>query len=175
MARESDIVAPRPELSLLCDRILLQRWRTGKSWVWLNVPFRERNAAKRLGAIWDPAVRCWRAPWGRDVDLSLFEPWLPEHWRRVGPFMTRRRSLPGGIESYEEDREIVLGWGDRGSIDLDVPFEEKDEATRIGGIRWDPGEHTWYVPLTENVVLFKRWIPLELHPAVWLGCQTRWP
>lgn len=41
---------------------------------YLNVPYKERETAKALGARWDPDVRQWYVPPGRDV--SLFAGWL---------------------------------------------------------------------------------------------------
>jgi hypothetical protein len=40
----------------------------------LNVPFAEKDEAKRLGARWDSARKKWYAPLG--TDLALFSRWL---------------------------------------------------------------------------------------------------
>ena len=42
---------------------------------YLSVPFREREAAKSLGARWDPAAKRWYVSDGRD--LAPFSTWLP--------------------------------------------------------------------------------------------------
>ena len=41
----------------------------------LNVPYAQKNAAKRLGAKWNPDDKFWYAPEGSD--LSKFKRWLP--------------------------------------------------------------------------------------------------
>lgn len=41
---------------------------------YLNVPFRDKDSAKALGARWDPARRQWYAPAGRE--LAPFSAWL---------------------------------------------------------------------------------------------------
>jgi len=41
---------------------------------YLNVPYAEKEAAKALGARWDPAKKKWYAP--ADLDKMLFEKWL---------------------------------------------------------------------------------------------------
>ena len=41
---------------------------------YLNVPFRDKDAAKALGARWDPAQRQWYVPEG--LELAPFSPWL---------------------------------------------------------------------------------------------------
>ena len=42
----------------------------------LEVPFSEKDEAKALGAWWDPELKKWFVPQGRD--LTLFERWMPE-------------------------------------------------------------------------------------------------
>ena len=41
---------------------------------------------------------------------------------------------------------------------LDVPYQEKDEAKRLGA-KWDPGERKWYVPEGRGLELFTKWLP----------------
>ena len=43
---------------------------------YLNVPFRDKDSAKSLGARWDPARRQWYVPDGRE--LAPFAAWLPQ-------------------------------------------------------------------------------------------------
>lgn len=42
----------------------------------LNVPYAEKDAARRLGARWDPALKTWYAPAGSM--LTTLERWLPK-------------------------------------------------------------------------------------------------
>lgn len=46
---------------------------------WLAVPYREKEQAKRLGAKWDRAQKCWYAPEG--VNMGPLERWRPEPGR----------------------------------------------------------------------------------------------
>lgn len=41
----------------------------------LDVPFKQKDEAKALGARWDAGAKKWYAPAG--TDLSLFSAWLP--------------------------------------------------------------------------------------------------
>jgi Domain of unknown function (DUF5710) len=43
-------------------------------------------------------------------------------------------------------------------LDLDVPFEEKDEAKRLGA-QWDWVNKVWFVPTGYSVFPFERWLP----------------
>lgn len=46
----------------------------------LNVPFSEKDSARRLGARWDAARRTWFV---QDLaDLSPFLKWMPSHLRK---------------------------------------------------------------------------------------------
>jgi len=47
--------------------------------------------------------------------------------------------------------------------DLLVPFEQKDEAKRLGA-RWDATRKVWYVPAGKDVSPFRRWLPREYDP-----------
>ena len=44
--------------------------------VFLEVPYHEKDEAKRLGAKWDPAARKWYVPEGRNPEA--FSTWLPD-------------------------------------------------------------------------------------------------
>lgn len=44
------------------------------SLTYLNVPFKDKDAAKALGALWDNSTRQWYVPGGRDI--ALFQSWL---------------------------------------------------------------------------------------------------
>lgn len=42
--------------------------------IWLNVPYREKDAAKAAGAWWDPTARCWYAP---REGMTTLDRWRP--------------------------------------------------------------------------------------------------
>lgn len=50
---------------------------------YLQVPFRDKDSAKALGARWDPAQRQWYVPAGRE--LAPFAAWLPAGLVDAGP------------------------------------------------------------------------------------------
>ncbi|QCU90131.1 exodeoxyribonuclease VII large subunit [Thiomicrorhabdus sediminis] len=45
--------------------------------IFLDVPFREKDAAKSLGARWDAVSKRWYIPESFDGDMQLFSKWLP--------------------------------------------------------------------------------------------------
>lgn len=58
-----------------------RRWKDAtlndrtEDYVDLNVPFAEKDEARALGALWDPARRVWRANLAR-LEAKRFERWL---------------------------------------------------------------------------------------------------
>ncbi len=61
--------APKGENTMLGNTMI-------KRGVILNVPFSEKDEAKELGARWDPDLRKWFVPAGKDT--RPFSRWLPE-------------------------------------------------------------------------------------------------
>ena len=45
---------------------------------------------------------------------------------------------------------------------LKCPYEEKDEAKRLGA-RWDATRKTWYIENVEDLTPFMRWIKTTTH------------
>ncbi len=45
--------------------------------IYLNVPYAQKDAAKALGARWEPAKKKWYVPAGKD--LALFAQWQMEN------------------------------------------------------------------------------------------------
>lgn len=75
--------------------------------VYLNVPFAEKDAAKALGARWDPAHKKWYVAAGKD--LSLFAKWQPASTELV----VTKVQLPvvakagSGVFTYPADPNFV--------------------------------------------------------------------
>ena len=64
----------------------------------LAVPYAERQAAKALGAAWDPDVRIWYAK--ADVDVErLTERWGPDSLEVQGPDVDPRQELADKLQS----------------------------------------------------------------------------
>jgi hypothetical protein len=50
-------------------------------------------------------------------------------------------------------------------VDLRVPYEDKDEAKRLGA-RWDSASRVWFVPEDLDPARFDRWLPADNAPNV---------
>lgn len=57
----------------------------------LEVPYRDKDEAKELGAWWDPKLKKWYVPKGKDV--AAFERWLPQHDFAEGRAEENREAL----------------------------------------------------------------------------------
>ena len=114
--------------------------------VYLNVPYREKEQAKQLGASWDRQCKQWYIPSGHNVDT--FAAWLPNP----------RQSQP----------RTNVGIQDSTRVYLTVPYEERREAKQAGAL-WDSIAGSWYAGPKADMEKLARWMPgkqPEQMPAV---------
>jgi putative DNA primase/helicase len=64
---------------------------------WLDVPFKEKGAAKQNGAKWDSQARCWYAPEG--TDLNNVRRWIPEREIKPAPAVSPEREFAEALEN----------------------------------------------------------------------------
>ncbi|MEG2005226.1 MAG: zincin-like metallopeptidase domain-containing protein, partial [Bilophila sp.] len=110
---------------------------------YLDVPYKEKNEAKKLGAKWDRQERAWYVP--QRQDATAFEKWL------LAPVAQAAQPLPDVAPEREAEREVPPAAAqhktllkDSKRIYLAVPYEEKDEAKAIGAA-WDGVAKSWYI------------------------------
>jgi len=78
---------------------------------YLNVPYAEKDAAKALGARWDPAKKKWYAP--ADLDKMLFESWLVDtSATRVGARPSPTKKTLQGVITHAADKNFVAYSGE---------------------------------------------------------------
>lgn len=65
--------------------------------------------------------------------------------------MIARAYQNGGLKKWKYQK------GGKEMLLLNVPYEEKDEAKRLGA-RWNPDLKKWYVPKREDYPKFHKWI-----------------
>lgn len=128
---------------------------------YLDVPFAEKDEAKRVGARWDPAARRWYVPEGRA--LEHFSRWLPARfspnirsqrfwlmetvvscWKCGAGTVVYGICLPESAETYEVDEERgEEGWQFGGFstipsyIDVVSPAVQAVLGQRAPGLRPD--------------------------------------
>ncbi len=85
---------------------------------YLNVPFAQKDAAKALGAKWDPANKKWYAP--ANIDIALLSKWHsdvsstpPKTISKLKARATASKDITLGVTTYAQDSHFVAYGGDK--------------------------------------------------------------
>jgi len=108
--------------------------------VYLNVPYREKDAAKALGADWDRNKQKWYILEG--VDAALFEKWL----KKDEPMQGQKTQ-----ESVKEKNRAER-------IYLAVAYQDHWAAKKAGA-EWDKSAQSWYAGPKADMEKLKKWLP----------------
>ena len=110
----------------------------------IHVPFREKNAAKALGAAWDRGLQSWYIPEG--VDPAPFDQWKQkgDANSKSATEMTHSRSPS---DEVSVDRQYLA-----------VPFKERVMA-KAAGARWDQSAKSWYAGPLAEMQAVQQWLP----------------
>lgn len=110
--------------------------------VFLDVPFKEKEDAKALGAVWDRQERAWCVPAG--VDLAQFDRW------------PRRETAAEPLVQAETESEMPALQKEPARQYLAVPFGERDLA-KLAGAKWDRVAKSWYAGPDADQARVARW------------------
>lgn len=114
---------------------------------YIDVPYRDKDQAKALGARWDRGAKSWYIPPG-------VEPQPFARWARADstPPQAAPRSVQAMPSASAEAERLYLA----------VPYRERDAAKALGA-RWDRAAKSWYVEparLTEEqLAAMAQWRP----------------
>ncbi|NOQ16472.1 MAG: hypothetical protein GQ581_05390 [Methyloprofundus sp.] len=85
---------------------------------YLNVPFAQKDAAKALGAKWDPANKKWYAP--ANIDITLLAKWnsdasstSPKAISKPKARATASKDITLGVTTYAQDSNFVAYDGNK--------------------------------------------------------------
>lgn len=106
---------------------------------YIDVPYKEKDEAKALGARWDRWQQSWYIPPG--VDPAPFAKWAP--------------AVQNGAATQENTRTA--------RVYLAVPYEQRQQAKAAGAL-WDKTAKSWYVGPKGDMEKLARWLP-ENVPA----------
>ena len=113
---------------------------------YINVPYREKNEAKELGARWDRQQQSWYVPGSLDA----------------GPFA---KWVQGGATAATEGRQEEQKGQQRGEAQttqqrtyLAVPYGERG-AAKAAGAMWDKAAKSWYAGPKADMERLQRWMP----------------
>lgn len=103
----------------------------------LNVPFKEKDEAKTLGAKWDRQELSWYIPSG--VDHAAFTKWAVDSDAAIG-------AAAEGSETDASRRYLA------------VPYSDRAEA-KGAGAAWDKAAKSWYAGPTADMTKLEKWLP----------------
>ncbi len=110
----------------------------------INVPFKEKDEAKQLGAKWDRQERAWYVPAG--VDAGLFEKW-------AGKAKAASESVQAAPQEATQEQGAA-----QGRTYLAVPYGER-QAAKVAGAQWDKAAKSWYAGEGADMDKLQRWLP----------------
>ncbi len=130
------------------DRIDADHSKTER--VYIDVPFREKDAAKALGARWDRRQQAWYVPSG--MAYSVFSRWPRLERTNSGAARSsvesKALSEPSAISSQQGSARIYLA----------VPYAERAVAKAAGAL-WDKAAKSWFAGAGADMTVLGRWLP----------------
>ena len=114
---------------------------------YINVPYREKNEAKALGASWDRGQQSWYIPAG--VEQALFNKWL-----QAGDATSttqEKANIKTATNEVRADRQYLA-----------VPYSERVLAKAEGAF-WDKQAKSWYAKPTADLDKLQRWLPENVN------------
>lgn len=137
----------------------------------IKVPFKEKNEAKALGALWDGKAVTWYVPPG--VDLNLFKKWTAaEEQQQTGQSQAEPPAAlsqaPQSVaapasQAVPTPEQAVTATATPAPVQtskqfLAVPYGEREAAKSLGA-RWDKAAGSWYIGADADPEKLKRWTP----------------
>ncbi|EMK0110348.1 toprim domain-containing protein [Escherichia coli] len=125
---------------------------------YLNVPFKEKDEVKALGARWDRQERAWYVPAG--VDPAPFAKWAREGATAAVEARAEAQATQPTAERPNAAQARVY---------LAVPYGERQVA-KAAGAQWDKVAKSWYAGPNADMGKLQRWlpdnVPTQQSPAV---------
>lgn len=107
--------------------------------IYLDVPYKDKDEAKSLGAKWDRQERAWFVP--ADSDMTAFS-----KWTTTEPVAKKESPAVEKVESQKERQYLAVAYEDRG-------------AAKAAGAKWDKEAKSWYVGEDAAMDKLARWLP----------------
>ena len=125
---------------------------------YIDVPYQDKEEAKRLGAKWDRKGASWY--FTDQADKRLFGRWL-----EFTPSKERLTQTPNSAQTVKTSKEIP---DTEERTYLAVPYTDRQHAKKLGA-KWDKAAKSWYT-IEQALANFERWLPdnikLEQSPAI---------
>ncbi|HRK11127.1 MAG TPA: zincin-like metallopeptidase domain-containing protein [Thauera sp.] len=118
--------------------------------VYINVPFKEKDEAKSLGARWDRKEQSWYVPAGVGIDTARFEKWAQGAATpavEAKPTQQAPEAQEGGQKAAQQARQYLA-----------VPYEQRNAAKAAGAL-WDKAAKSWYAGPRADMAKLEQWKP----------------
>lgn len=112
---------------------------------YLQVPFKEKEQARELGAKWDRQEKSWYIP--ADLDKETFAHWLNPAPKEAAETTQERTKAPQVASTPKSAREYLA-----------VPYGERS-AAKAAGAAWDKAAKSWYIGPEGDTAALARWKP----------------
>lgn len=109
---------------------------------YLNVPFKEKDEVKALGARWDRKEQSWYVPPG--VDVAPFAKWAQGAPQAAADAPAQDSSA--GQKAVQERVYLAVPYGERA-------------AAKAAGAAWDKAAKSWYAGPKADMEKLQRWLP----------------
>lgn len=125
----------------------------------IEVPYKQKDEAKALGAKWDRQEQSWYVPAG--VDAARFAEWA------LGAAKTAAGEAPP-VPATAADSEPAPKLTE-GRQYLAVPYNDR-AAAKAAGAEWDKAAKSWYAGPKADVAKLEQWkpenVPVQQGPAM---------
>ncbi|TOK33231.1 DNA primase, partial [Vibrio parahaemolyticus] len=111
---------------------------------YLNVPYREKDEAKGLGARWDRQQQSWFVPPG--VDTAPFAKWSQGTTQKAPDQQQPQQAQNQTQTAGQQKQYLAVPYGERG-------------AAKAAGAQWDKAAKSWYVGPQGDMERLSRWLP----------------
>ena len=118
---------------------------------YINVPYKEKDEAKSLGARWDRQQQSWYVPPG--TDAAPFAKWA----QGAATAAVEPRSAQQAPEAQGEAQKPSQQ-AQQARQYLAVPYEQRNAAKAAGAL-WDKAAKSWYVGPRADAAKLERWKP----------------
>ena len=118
--------------------------------VYINVPFKEKDEAKSLGARWDRKEQSWYVPAGVGIDTARFEKWAQGAATpavEAKPTQQAPEAQESGQKAAQQARQYLA-----------VPYEQRN-AAKAAGAQWDKAAKSWYAGPRADMAKLEQWKP----------------
>jgi putative DNA primase/helicase len=124
----------------------------------IDVPFKQKEEAKALGAKWDRQEQSWYVP--ANVDAAPFAKWMPGDATAAvdAPKPPQATQTPAESQKPSQERQYLA-----------VPYGEH-VAAKAAGAMWDKAAKSWYAGPKADMAKLERWaadkVPGQQGPAM---------